>query len=90
LNEGAVADCPSTMHLPAPRQGARPFGYVGWHCRLVIHSFRLPFQVTKPSSKLVCCLVEKHGVDTISIAKLRSNVLGGFWAPLQIEVMDHV
>ena len=55
LNEGDVADCPSAMHLPSPRQGARLFGYVGWHCRLLFHSFPLPFQVTKPSSKLVCC-----------------------------------
>jgi hypothetical protein len=36
-NEGAVADCPSAMHIPAPRQGAGSFGYVGWHCRLIIH-----------------------------------------------------
>ncbi|RLN09154.1 hypothetical protein C2845_PM11G12020 [Panicum miliaceum] len=43
---------------------------------LLIHPFPLPFQVTMPSTKLVCCLVEKHGEDTISIAKLRSNVLG--------------
>lgn len=53
LNERAVGDCPSAMHLLAPRQGARSFGYVGWHCRLLIHSFPLPFQITKPSSKLV-------------------------------------